>query len=78
MLVGAMYSAEYPLRSEDLKLLNPFVKQVREEIVESTEPGRRGITRTGYFMLNSRGRSLYRHWLGGGLDHLVAKQALAV
>lgn len=67
-LVASMYSDEHPIDGPDLKVLRPFVKVVREELVESTTEGRRGIRRTSYCMLNARGRSLYRQWLMGKLD----------
>lgn len=70
-LVGDMYSNEHPLDPQDLKQLRPFVKMVREEMRETTAPGARGIRRTEYFMLNARGRSLYRQWLTGKLDRYV-------
>ena len=70
-LVFAMFKEERPLGGADLKQLAPFVKVVREEVVENTTPGRRGISRTSYCMLNARGRQLYQHWLTGKLDRLA-------
>lgn len=70
-LVSTMWKEEYPLRPEDLKQLGPFVKCVRSETAEDTTPGRRGIRRTDYFVLNDLGRQLYRKWLGGDLDKLI-------
>lgn len=70
-LVASMYSDEHPIDGPDLKALAPFVKVVREETVEDTTPGRRGIRRTSYCKLNARGRALYRQWLTGGLDRMA-------
>lgn len=70
-LVFAMFKGEYPVEPKDLKQLRPFVKLVREEFVESTEPGKRGVKRVEYFVLNDRGRHLYKQWLTGGLDRLA-------
>lgn len=67
-LVSTMYTEEYPLPSQDLKLLGPFVKCVRSETVEDTTPGKRSIKRIDYFVLNDLGRELYRKWLSGDLD----------
>ena len=70
-LVAAMYREERPIQTPDLKRLAPFVKQVREEFVENTTPGQRGVRRVGYYMLNEQGRLLYRQWMNGGLDQLT-------
>lgn len=64
-LAFAMLTEERPLTAEDARLLLPFVRQVREEIVETTTPGRRGIRRTSYYMLNERGRDFCRRWAAG-------------
>lgn len=76
-LVATMWHEEYPLAPADLKLLTPFVRIAREEIVEDVTPGKRAMRRVEYFVLNDRGRRLYRKWLEGGLDKLVEKQAMA-
>ncbi len=76
-LVHTMWREEYPLAPVDLKLLAPFVRVAREEIVEDTTPGKRATRRVEYFVLNDRGRQLYRKWLEGGLDKLVERQAMA-
>jgi hypothetical protein len=70
-LVFLMYKEEAPVSGVDMKALAPFIKVVREETVEDTTPGKRGIRRISYCMLNNRGRRLYRQWLTGRLDHLA-------
>lgn len=72
-LIDTMWREEYPLAGPDLKTLEPFVRPVREEIVECTEPGRRSIRRISYYVLNDVGRAMYRRWLAGELDVLVVK-----
>lgn len=69
-LVFAMAKSERPISTSDLTKLSPFVHVVRSETAEDRTPGRRGIRRTDYYMLNELGIVLLRQWRTGKLDGL--------